>query len=202
MLLAASARPVASECRDLQSRRSACHAYADIFAGRRQEKIRNYPPAEDFRNALPDADAEAQKQLRLGFDGVHRSRRGRRCVRSQRSRHFDPRRVLPKLFLQIERAPDRRAAAAFSPEVYGGSRTDIDTFVDVFREVPKRHPRLLVIHLGDADEEAHLHARVQRKLGQHYGIFHYHQALRQDDYLPGESGTRYSPIRFTETTPT
>ncbi|MFO0656542.1 MAG: hypothetical protein U0787_15865 [Polyangia bacterium] len=57
--------------------------------------------------------------------------------------------------------------------------------MEFLREVPKRHPRLLVIHLGDADEEAHLHARVFRKTGQHYGIFHYHQALRQDDYLVG-----------------
>jgi hypothetical protein len=48
----------------------------------------------------------------------------------------------------------------FKPEVYSNSRTDIDTLMDVLREVPKRHPRLLVIHLGDADEEAHLHARV------------------------------------------
>ena len=46
--------------------------------------------------------------------------------------------------------------ASFKPELYEGSRADTDTFLEVLQEVPKRTPRLLVVHLGDADEEAHL----------------------------------------------
>jgi len=162
-------------------------AYADIFAGRRQEKIlSNYPPVEDFRSHHPTLMQEARKQLKLGFDGVGLiTSWGPLCTiaftppmlpdddfyRSCAFKSNVPQPIEPPIF--------------FKPEVYSNSRTDIDTLMDVLREVPKRHPRLLVIHLGDADEEAHLHARVQRKAGQHYGIFHYHQALRQDDYLLG-----------------
>lgn len=162
-------------------------AYADIFAGRRQEKIlSNYPPVEDFRSHYPTLMQEARKQLRLGFDGVGLiTSWGPLCTIA-----FTPP-MLPEddfyrscSFKSNVPAPTE-PPIFFKPEVYTHSRTDIDTLMDVLREVPKRHPRLLVIHLGDADEEAHLHQRVQRKVGQHYGIFHYHQALRQDDYLLG-----------------
>lgn len=162
-------------------------AYADIFAGRRQEKIlSNYPPAEDLRSHYPTLMQEARKQLKLGFDGVSLiASWGPLCTIA-----FAPP-LLPEAdfyrscSFKNNLPPSTEPPLFFKPEVYGGSRTDIDTFMDFAREVPRRHPRLLVIHLGDADEEAHLHAKVQRKIGQHYGIFHYHQALRQDDYLVG-----------------
>ena len=162
-------------------------AYADIFAGRRQEKIlSNYPPVEDFRSHYPTLMQEARKQLRLGFDGVGLiTSWGPLCTIA-----FTPPMLPEDDFYRSCSFKSNVPAPAeppifFKPEVYTHSRTDIDTLMDVLREVPKRHPRLLVIHLGDADEEAHLHQRVQRKVGQHYGIFHYHQALRQDDYLLG-----------------
>ncbi len=162
-------------------------AYSDIFAGRRQEKIlSNYPPTEDFHSHYPTLMQQARKQLKLGFDGVALvASWGPLCTIA-----FQPP-MLPEDDFYRSCAFKSNAPTGsepplyFKPEVYTNSRTDIDTFMDVLREVPKRHPRLLVIHLGDADEEAHLHARVQRKTGQHYGIFHYHQALRQDDYLVG-----------------
>lgn len=45
-------------------------AYADIFAGRRQERIlSNHPPVEDYRSHYPMMQ-EARRQLGLGFDGV------------------------------------------------------------------------------------------------------------------------------------
>ncbi len=162
-------------------------AYADIFAGRRQEKIlSNYPPVEDFRSHYPTLMQEARKQLKLGFDGVGLiTSWGPLCTIA-----FTPPMLPEDDFYRSCSFKSNVPAPAeppifFKPEVYSNSRTDIDTLMDVLREVPKRHPRLLVIHLGDADEEAHLHQRVQRKVGQHYGIFHYHQALRQDDYLLG-----------------
>lgn len=162
-------------------------AYADIFAGRRQEKIlSNYPPVEDFRSHYPTLMQEARKQLKLGFDGVGLiTSWGPLCTIA-----FTPPMLPEDDFYRSCSFKSNVPAPAeppifFKPEVYTHSRTDIDTLMDVLREVPKRHPRLLVIHLGDADEEAHLHQRVQRKVGQHYGIFHYHQALRQDDYLLG-----------------
>jgi arylsulfatase A-like enzyme len=73
----------------------------------------------------------------------------------------------------------------FKPEIYAGSRADSDTFLEVLTEVPRRHPRLLVVHLVDADEEAHLQQRVQRRTALSYGVFHYHQALRATDYYIG-----------------
>ena len=46
-------------------------AYADIFAGRRQERIlSNHPPVEDYRSHYPTLMQEARRQLGLGFDGV------------------------------------------------------------------------------------------------------------------------------------
>lgn len=162
-------------------------AYADIFAGRRQEKIlSNHPPVEDFRSHYPTLMQEAQKQLRLGFDGVSLIASWAPLCQIAALAPVKPEEEFFRSCGFKSNAPSTlEPPLFFKPEVYGGSRTDIDTFVELLREVPKRHPRLLVVHLGDADEEAHLHARVQRKLSQHYGIFHYHQALRQDDYLLG-----------------
>ncbi|MBL9003939.1 MAG: sulfatase-like hydrolase/transferase [Myxococcales bacterium] len=73
----------------------------------------------------------------------------------------------------------------FKPEIYGGSRADSDTFLEALSELPRRKPRFAVIQWVDADEEAHLQRRVQRRVAQSYGIFHYHQALRASDYYLG-----------------
>jgi hypothetical protein len=159
-------------------------AYADIFAGRRQERIlSNGPPVADFRSHYPTFFQEIKRQLGLPFDGVALHASWTPLCTISQTAPVDPKEDFYRScgFRSNAQSP----AQYFKPEVYGGSRTDIDTFLEVMQEVPKRTPRLLVIHLGDADEEAHLHNKVQSKVGQSYGIFHYHQALRQDDYLLG-----------------
>lgn len=191
-------------------------AYADIFAGRRQEKIlTNHPPVEDFRSHYPTLMQQAVRPLKKGFDGValvaswsplcaiaavppllaeddfFRSCGFKNNVMNVMNGAQAPSAPVPVPVPVPTQVQGQGSALPpgpgpfFKPEVYANSRTDVDTFLEFAREVPKRHPRLVVIHLGDADEEAHLHARVQRKTGQHYGIFHYHLALRQDDYLLG-----------------
>ena len=159
-------------------------AYADIFAGRRQEKIlTNSPPAADLRSHYPTLFQTVKKNLGLGFDGVALiTSWSPLCAIAQ----------APPLLPQDDfyrscgvHGTNAGPVISFKPELYEGSRADTDTFLEVLQEVPKRTPRLLVVHLGDADEEAHMHSRVQHRAGVEYGIFHYHNALRQDDYLVG-----------------
>lgn len=162
-------------------------AYADIFAGRRQEKIvTNHPPAEDLRSHYPTLLQQARRQFGTGFDSVALvSSWSPLCALAASPPLVPEDDFLRSCAFKSNVPPESPPAPFFKPEVYANSRTDIDTFLEFQREIPKRHPRLVVIHLGDADEEAHLHARIERKTGQHYGIFHYHQALRQGDYLLG-----------------
>lgn len=159
-------------------------AYADIFAGRRQERIlTNSPPAADLRSHYPTLFQTVKKDLGLGFDGVA-------LIAS-----WSPLCAIayaPPLLPQADfyrscgfHGTNAGPVVSFKPELYEGSRADTDTFLEILQEVPKRLPRLLVVHLGDADEEAHMHSRVQHRAGVEYGIFHYHNALRQDDYLLG-----------------
>lgn len=159
-------------------------AYADIFAGRRQEKIlSNSPPAADLRSHYPTLFQTVKKNLGLGFDGVALiTSWSPLCAIAQ----------APPLLPQDDfyrscgvRGTNAGPVVSFKPELYEGSRADTDTFLEILQEVPKRTPRLLVVHLGDADEEAHMQSRVQHRAGVEYGIFHYHNALRQDDYLLG-----------------
>lgn len=159
-------------------------AYADIFAGRRQEKIlTNSPPAADLHSHYPTLFQTVKKNLGLGFDGVALiTSWSPLCAIAQ----------APPLLPQEDfyrscgvHGTNAGPVVSFKPELYEGSRADTDTFLEVLQEVPKRTPRLLVVHLGDADEEAHMHSRVQHRAGVEYGIFHYHNALRQDDYLLG-----------------
>lgn len=159
-------------------------AYADIFAGRRQERIlTNSPPAADLRSHYPTLFQTVKKNLGLGFDGVALiTSWSPLCAIAQ----------APPLMPQDDfyrscgvHGTNAGPVVSFKPELYEGSRADTDTFLEILQEVPKRTPRLLVVHLGDADEEAHMHSRVQHRAGVDYGIFHYHNALRQDDYLVG-----------------
>lgn len=189
--------------------------YADIFAGRRQERIlTNAPPPADLRSHYPTLFQTVKKELGLGFDGValiaawsplcsiaiqppvapaddfYRS-----CAfRNNAAAPTPP--ASPATATAAPPPPPVPAAALpagvqpaapiyFKPEVYSGSRSDSDTFLEAMQEVPRRHPRLLVVHFVDADEEAHLQLRVQRRANQNYGIFHYHQALRASDYYIG-----------------
>lgn len=197
--------------------------YADIFAGRRQEKIvSNYPPPADLRSHYPTVFQGLRKQLGLGFDGVA-------LIASWSplcSIAVLPPVAAPDDFFRScgfknsaapsaagngsggasegsapTSAPSQGPADAgqatlpsgglvaapsyFKPDIYGGSRADSDTFLEALSELPRRHPRFAVIQLVDADEEAHMQRRVQRRMAQHYGIFHYHQALRASDYYLG-----------------
>lgn len=159
-------------------------AYADIFAGRRQEKIlSNVPPAADLRSHYPTLFQTVKRDLGLGFDGVALIASWTPLCAIAFAPPLPPQDDFYRScgFHGTNAGP----VVSFKPELYEGSRADTDTFLEILQEVPKRMPRLLVVHLGDADEEAHMHSRVQHRAGVDYGIFHYHNALRQDDYLLG-----------------
>lgn len=159
-------------------------AYADIFAGRRQERITsNYPPQEDFRSHYPTLFSVVKKELGLSFDGVALLSSWSKLCPIATSPQPDSQNDFYRSCGFANNANPQ--PGYFKPEIYGGSRADIDTFLELAQELPKRHPRLIVVHLGDADEEGHLHAKIQSRIGLHYGIFHYHQAIRQYDYLLG-----------------
>lgn len=194
-------------------------AYADIFAGRRQERIvTNTPPAADFRSHYPTFFQAVKKDLGLGFDGVmliaawqplcpvsvlppvapaddfYRSCGFRNNAAPNQAANSSGNSAgnLPPLPPQVVQSPPPLPGGVqpatpiyFKPEIYSGSRADSDTFLEAMQELPKRHPRLAVVHFVDADEEAHLQLRVQRRANQNYGIFHYHQALRATDYYIG-----------------
>lgn len=148
-------------------------AYADMFAGRRQEKIvSNTPPAEDYKSAYPTIFEAVKNGLDLSSDGV--------AVHAS----------WPNIChivgtADIYKSCGWKAGTYIKPEVWGdGSRSDADTFLEVIRELPKRHPRLAFIHFTDADEEAHLQDSIKEHMSLHYGIFNYHNALREsDNYL-------------------
>jgi hypothetical protein len=192
-------------------------AYADIFAGRRQERIvTNTPPAADFRSHYPTLFQAVKKDLGLGFDGVmliaawsplcslailppvapvddfYRSCGFRNnAAPAQAAANNNngnlslpqppPGAPPPSLPSGVQPA----TPSYFKPEIYSSSRADSDTFLEAMQELPRRHPRLAVVHFVDADEEAHLQLRVQRRINQNYGIFHYHHALHATDYYIG-----------------
>lgn len=163
-------------------------AYADIFAGRRQERITsNYPAQEDFRSHYPTLLSVVKKELGLSFDGVALlSSWSKLCPIATSPQSPSSSGPMDDFYRSCGFANNANPQPGyFKPEIYGGSRADIDTFLELAQELPKRHPRLIVVHLGDADEEGHLHAKIQSRIGLHYGIFHYHQAIRQYDYLLG-----------------
>lgn len=188
--------------------------YADIFAGRRQERIvSNAPQAADLRSHYPTLFQAVKKDLGLGFDGValiaawaplcplavmppvapaddfFRScgfRNNAVAVAAQPTpdQNQSPA-PLPAAPATLPSGAQSSNPIYFKPEIYPQSRADSDTFLEVLQEVPRRHPRLLVVHFVDADEEAHMQMRVQRRINQNYGIFHYHNALRATDYYVG-----------------
>ena len=159
-------------------------AYADIFAGRRQERITsNYPPADDFRSHYPTLLQVIKRDLGLPFDGVALHSSWSKLCPIAAMPPLDPSEDFYRSCAFANNA--NPSPGYFKPEIYGGSRSDIDTFLELAQELPRRHPRLIVVHLGDADEEGHLHQKIQSRVGLHYGIFHYHQAIRQYDYLIG-----------------
>jgi hypothetical protein len=198
-------------------------AYADIFAGRRQERIvTNTPSSADFRSHYPTLFQAVKKDLGLGFDGVmliaawsplcpvavlppvapaddfyrscgFRNNAAPAAVASPNGNSGGPGNNLPPPPPPtVQPSPPSLPGGVqpanpiyFKPEIYGGSRADSDTFLEAMVELPRRHPRLAVVHFVDADEEAHLQLRVQRRINQNYGIFHYHQALRATDYYIG-----------------
>lgn len=175
--------------------------YADLFAGRRQERIvSNYPAAADLRSHYPTMFHELRRQLKLPFDGVMlMSAWAPVCsvaappgLRPEeefyRSCGFNAAGQKDPTAPPPDPASPPLAAVAprgFKPEVYSASRTDMDTFLELAQELPRRHPRLVVVQFVDADEEAHLHTKIQRRTGVFHGIFHYHQALRASDYYLG-----------------
>ncbi len=176
-------------------------AYADIFAGRRQERIlNNAPPAADFRSHYPTLLQTVKKDLHLGFDGVALITAWTPLCNIAVQPPLAPaddfyrscgfkNNAVPAPSSALPAPPGITNPPGppiyFKPEVYSGSRADSDTYLEVLQEIPRRHPRLLVVHFVDADEEAHLQLRVQRRINQNYGIFHYHQALHASDYYIG-----------------
>lgn len=195
--------------------------YADIFAGRRQERIvSNYPPPADLRSHYPTVFQGLRKQLGLGFDGVALIASWaplcniailppvaaaddffRSCgFKNSAAPTAASPPGSPTAGEGSAASPADASAAAgatlpsgglvatptyFKPDIYGGSRADSDTFLEALTELPRRHPRFAIIQFVDADEEAHMQRRVQRRMTQNYGIFHYHQALRASDYYIG-----------------
>ena len=195
--------------------------YADIFAGRRQEKLlSNSPAPSDLRSHYPTVFQGLRKQLGLGFDGVALIASWsplcsiavlppvaaaddffRSCGFKNSAAPASPIATGPAdgasaAAASAQSLPDASTATLpngglvaqpsyFKPEIYGGSRADSDTFLEALSELPRRHPRFAVIQFVDADEEAHMQRRVQRRMTQNYGIFHYHQALRASDYYIG-----------------
>ncbi len=157
-------------------------AYADIFAGRRQEKITsNEPGPSDFHSHFPTIFQAVRHWLGDG-------KRGNEVAAIHSS--WEP-------LCRIAVTPDGGGDNDFhqdcgwqkrrelKPEVYKDSRVDMDTFVRLAAELPKRHPRFAFVHFGDADEEAHLHNGILAARKVHYGIFNYHKALREADYYVG-----------------
>lgn len=152
-------------------------AYADLFAGRRQERILvNAPPAEDFRSHYPTLFQAARKSFGR-MDGVA-------VVAS-----WD---ALCKISVTPEGGSDNDffrdcgwRPGLSKPEMHKGVRSDLDNFLLVSTAVAQLHPRLLFVGFGDADEEAHLHKEVRARAGLRYGIYPYHEALRRSDYLLG-----------------
>ncbi|MBI3556805.1 MAG: alkaline phosphatase family protein, partial [Deltaproteobacteria bacterium] len=152
-------------------------AYADIFAGRRQEKIiGNKTPAEDRHSHYPTIFDALFEGLHLSFNDL--------AIHASWS-----------AICELAGAADFYRSCGWKtglghdkylkPEVYKDSRSDMDTFFEFASEVPKRHPRFIFVHLVDADEEAHLQQDAQEKLGLNYGIFNYHKALTEEDYYLG-----------------
>ena len=154
-------------------------AYSDIFAGRRQERIvTNSPIFSDFRSHYPTIFEIVKTELNLAPNGVGLfSSWEKLCQIATQER----RSTKGEFFKSCGWQKGKYAKA----EVFDESRADSDTFVEFIRELPKRHPILSVVHLGDADDEAHQEHDIETSSHVHYGIFHYHQALRADDYYVG-----------------
>lgn len=150
-------------------------AYADIFAGRRQERFLDNRPNGDWRSEYPTIFEVAHAAFSGASDAV--------ALFSSWTRLAEL--ALSKPGPAFYRSVLGLSQPHFKPEVYPGSRSDMDTFVHFMAEVPRRRPRFAFVHFGDADEEGHLHGDVARDRGCELGIFHYHQALRAADYYIG-----------------
>ncbi|MBI3542822.1 MAG: hypothetical protein HY075_06055 [Deltaproteobacteria bacterium] len=151
-------------------------AYADIFAGRRQEKIRgNHPPKEDLRSHYPTI-FDVLKKSGLTDDELALHASWEPICALSGSESF---------YKSCGWKEGLHKGRYLKPEVFEHSRSDMDTFLELAQELPKRHQRFTFVHLVDADEEAHLEADAREKLGLEYGIFNYHKALREDDYYVG-----------------
>jgi len=147
-------------------------AYADIFAGRRQERIVNNAPA-DARSQHPTVFQAARAHLGTPDSVAVISSWKPLCPLSSTQTRAS----------FFRHCGWEKGKGYAKPEVFEGSRTDADTLLVAEREIRARHPRLVFIHLGDADEEAHLHQTLRDAKKGHYGIFPYHQALRNSDYI-------------------
>ena len=115
-------------------------AYADIFAGRRQERITsNYPPADDFRSHYPTLLQVIKRDLGLPFDGVALHSSWSKLCPIAAMPPLDPSEDFYRSCAFANNA--NPSPGYFKPEIYGGSRSDIDTFLELAQELPRRHPR-------------------------------------------------------------
>jgi hypothetical protein len=158
-------------------------AYADLFTGRRQDKIMtNHPSAEDLKSHYPTIFQTVKKGLGLGPDGVALFSAWDQVCAVATTGEAGPDN---DFYRSCGWKNGKHRESYFKPEQYPGTRSDMDTFVEVAQEVTKLHPRFITVHLLDADGEGHFHTAIQKKTGIYYGIFQYHQALREDDYFMG-----------------
>jgi len=154
-------------------------AYSDIIAGRRQEKIvTNEPPKKDLRSHYPTLFQTIKQGLNLPSNGIA-------LIASWKP--------ICDVAVMGKGSPESdfymscgwKKEKSFKPEIFPGSRSDMDTYIEFVREVPVWHPRFVFVHFGDADEEAHFHQAALDNSKVYYGIIHYHNALRQIDYYVG-----------------
>jgi hypothetical protein len=164
------------EMRITNSKGVSLPGYADIFAGRRQEQI----TGNDFDEPSPYPTFFQVIKEKAGLsatDVALFSSWNKLCVLSSSKDAGSAG--------DFFRSCGWVKGKFYKPEIFEESRSDSDTMVEMLQVIPKTHPRLAFIHLGDADEEAHLHKKIESKAKVYYGIYSYHAALRNSDYIVG-----------------
>lgn len=151
-------------------------AYADMFSGTRQKSFVDNSTA-GAHNGSVTVFERVQQALRLAKQdvAVHSSWQPLCNLAVSNPAHMK----LMELDCGFPGA--RPALDRLRPEIYAGSRADVDTWVGVRMMMQRHPPRLLFVHMGDADEEAHLQAQAVERGAGPASILPYHQALQRTD---------------------